>query len=63
MCINGNVFGPKRETSVWHFSAKLASCMSIKDVVFAGLDGSQEGDCLLMRIARLQRDVCSASEK
>lgn len=51
MYTNGNVLSPKRETSVWHFDAKVTSCMSIKCVLFLGLERSQEQDCLLMRIA------------
>lgn len=42
MCINGNVFGPKRETIVWHFDVKITSYMSIKNALFTDLVGSQD---------------------
>lgn len=51
MCTNGKVFGPKRKNSAWRINVKITSCMSIKNALFTGLEGSQEWDCLLMRIA------------
>lgn len=44
------MFSPKREISAWHLDVKITSCVSNKNLLFTGLEGSKEWDCLLGRL-------------